>query len=220
MEFNERSSGLVNNLHEHSFHILGCGAIGSCTAMQLRRMGADDFYLYDLDKVAIENLGVSLYTKEDVNEFKVRALKKHLESIPGNLYVEINIGMFEQISYQNRKDIVILAFDSMKARLNAVEKICADKKLSPFAMIDGRMGAEHYQQYVLKYPTVPQYNSTWYSDESGDPEPCNAKATSYCSNMSGSFISNTVRKLTTRQPYDKFISFHFPSMTMEKVLAR
>ena len=220
MEFNERSSGLVSNLHEHSFHILGCGAIGSCTALQLRKMGANDFYLYDNDKVAIENLGVSIYNSSDIKSPKVIALKRHLESIPGELYVEAQVGLFNELSFQNRNDIVILAFDSMKSRLDAVTQICSNKNHKIFAIIDGRMGAEHYQQYVLTQPTVPQYNLTWYSDDSGDPEPCNAKATSYCSNMSGSFISNTVRKLTTSQPYDKFISFHFPSMTMEKVLAK
>jgi molybdopterin/thiamine biosynthesis adenylyltransferase len=214
---NIRSSAIVNNLPEHSFHILGCGAIGSSTAIQLRRMGAVDFFLYDLDKVAIENIGVSQYNMSDIRKYKTEALKKHLLSLGGNPYIEVHTGLFNELAYQDRKDIVILGFDSMASRLDAVQKICKYKEQQPFAIIDGRMGAEHYQQYVLKYPTIPQYNLTWYPDEEGSPEPCNAKATSYCSNMSGSFIANAVRKIITKQPYDKFLSFHFPSMTMEKV---
>ena len=37
------------------FHIVGCGAIGSSVATQLARLGADQVYLYDFDKVGIEN---------------------------------------------------------------------------------------------------------------------------------------------------------------------
>mgnify|MGYP003681582239 FL=1 len=42
------------------------------------------------------------------------------------------------------------------------------------------------------------------------------KATSYCSNMSGSFIANAVRKIAKEQPYEEFVSFHFPTMSIEK----
>ena len=78
------------------------------------------------------------------------------------------------------------------------------------------MGAEHYQQYVLLKPTLQAYKQIWYSDEEGSEEPCNMKATSYCSNMSGSFIANAIRKIVTKQPYEEFTSFHFPTMTIEK----
>jgi len=89
------------------------------------------------------------------------------------------------------------------------------KRRKPDYIIDGRMGAEHYQQYVIKNPTLKKYLNTWYSDEDGSSEPCNAKATSYCSNMSGSFICNSIRKILTEQPYNKEISFFFPTMTLE-----
>ena len=150
---NTRSSDLVNNLDEFVFHILGCGAIGSSAALQIARMGATNFCLYDMDKVEEENIGVSQYTYNDLGKPKVDA---------------------------------------------------------------GRMGAEHYQQYIFDSPTVNKYKKTWYSDEQGSPEPCSAKATSYCSNLSGSFIANTVRKLVTNQPYNKEFSFNFPNMLLEK----
>ena len=44
---NERMIGLVDNLNQFNYHILGCGAIGSAAATQLARMGADRFVLYD-----------------------------------------------------------------------------------------------------------------------------------------------------------------------------
>ena len=77
------------------------------------------------------------------------------------------------------------------------------------------MGAETYQQYNFPKPTIDRYTETWYPDEQGSEEPCNAKATSYCSNMSGSFIVNAIRKFVTKQPMEKEILFHFPTMMLD-----
>ena len=75
---NDRSSDLVNNLGDFVFHILGCGAIGSSAALQIARMGATRFCLYDMDKVEEPNVGVSQYTYNDIDKPKVDALQNHL----------------------------------------------------------------------------------------------------------------------------------------------
>ena len=100
--------------------------------------------------------------------------------------------------------------------MNAVNAMCNNNNHKPLCIIDGRMGAEQFQQYIFDKPTINSYKKTWYPDSEGDPEPCNAKATSYCSNMSGSFIVNTIRKYITDQPYDKEICFNFPAMMLGK----
>ena len=212
---NERSSGLVNNLDDFYFHILGCGAIGSSTAMQLARMGATKFCLYDMDIVEDVNIGVSQYILNDLDKPKVEALMEHLKSI-GVEEVNMFNERFTEFYPQGESDIAILGFDSMAARLQAVEALCANPTIKPLHLIDGRMGAEHYQQYIFDNPTVSKYKKTWYSDNEGSPEPCAAKATAYCAFMSGSFIANAVRKLVTGQPYSKEFSFNFPNMLLEK----
>jgi molybdopterin/thiamine biosynthesis adenylyltransferase len=212
---NTRSSELVNNLEDFTFHILGCGAIGSSAALQIARMGADQFCLYDMDKVEEVNIGVSQYTFNDVDKPKVEALHNHLMAL-GVFKVNTYNERFSEFYPQGIKDIAILGFDSMSARLQAVEALFSIPGVKPLYIIDGRMGAEHYQQYVFDRPTVSKYKKTWYSDESGSPEPCNAKATSYCSNLSGSMIANTIRKLVTEQPFNRSFSFNFPTMLLEK----
>ena len=212
---NGRSSGLVDNLDDFHFHMLGCGAIGSSTAMQLARMGATKFCLYDMDTVEDVNIGVSQYIISDIDKPKVEALKEHLGSIgveDVNTYNE----RFTEFYPQGESDIAILGFDSMAARLQAVEALCSNPTIKPKHLIDGRMGAEHYQQYIFDKPTLSKYKKTWYSDNEGSPEPCAAKATAYCAFMSGSFIANAVRKLATGQPYNKEFSFNFPNMLLEK----
>ena len=216
MDINMRSRGLVDNLNQFNYHILGCGAIGSAAATQLARMGAENFCLYDNDKVDTGNIGVSQYTVYDIGNKKVDMLKSKILDINDKCEVMCADEMFSNYIYMNDDDIIILGFDSMKSRLDSVIALDGWRQSKPYALIDGRMGAEHYQQYVILKPTLSKYKKIWYSDEEGSEEPCNMKATSYCSNMSGSFIANAVRKIAKEQPYEEFVSFHFPTMSIEK----
>jgi len=213
---NQRSAGLIDSLHNHVIHILGCGAIGSAAATQLVRMGAENFCLYDNDVVDTGNVGVSQYTLYDVGHAKVDMLKSKILDVNDSAEVMCTDEMFSNYIYLNDNDIIILGFDSMKSRLDAVKAMTGWRQSSPFLLIDGRMGAEHYQQYVILKPTLAKYKEIWYSDDEGSEEPCNMKATSYCSNMSGSFIANAIRKIVKVQPYEEFLSFHFPTMTIDK----
>ena len=216
MGINMRSIGLVDNLNEFNYHILGCGAIGSAAATQLVRMGAENFCLYDNDVVDTGNVGVSQYTLYDVGHAKVDMLKSKILDVNDSAEVMCTDEMFSNYIYLNDNDIIILGFDSMKSRFDAVKAMTGWRQSSPFLLIDGRMGAEHYQQYVILKPTLAKYKEIWYSDDEGSEEPCNMKATSYCSNMSGSFIANAIRKIVKVQPYEEFLSFHFPTMTIDK----
>ena len=217
MGVNMRSEGLVNNLHNYTYHILGCGAIGSSAATQLIRAGATKFVLYDMDIVATENIGVSQYIDENIGMKKVEALNEQLLSINcRNVEIMMIPEYFNMFRYQDNNDIVILGFDSMKSRKEAVEEICSNKVTKPYLLIDGRMGGEHYQQYLFTNVTLNNYMKTWYSDKDGDPEPCNIKATTYCSNMAGSFIVNAIRKVVTDSPYETLLTFDFPTMTLQK----
>ena len=175
----ERSAGIVDNLDAFCFHILGCGAIGSSVAMQLARMGANEMVLYDFDSVEIENVGVSQYFQSDIGEYKVDALKNHIKAVDNDIRVITHARRFDEFESTPKSDIVILGFDSMASRLEAVTIISNSGKFhQPMLLIDGRMGAEHYQQYLFIKPTLTSYLKSWYSDADGDPEPCNAKATS------------------------------------------
>ena len=217
MSIGLRYQDIVNTMGNHTFHILGCGAIGSSTATQLARMNASTFHLYDMDKVETHNIGVSQYINDDIGKYKVDALKSHILSINSNASVGVAPRRFEEgFNYEDNNDIVILGFDSMKSRMDAVRVICSNKHTIPVAIIDGRMGAEHFQQYIIKNPTINKYTQIWYTDEEGSPEPCTAKATSYCSNLAGSFIVNGVRKLITGQPYNSEFSINLPTLMVEK----
>ena len=216
MRINERSSGLIEDFDNKIFHILGCGAIGSAAATQLARMGAMQFVLYDLDKVEIQNVGVSYYIYQDITKPKVVALHEHLKHINPEIRATEQFGRFSQfIKPLGEGDVVILGFDSMDSRLEAAEA-ALKRPNKPHLLIDGRMGAEEYHQFTLKNPTLKQYRDTWYSDANAEDEPCNAKATSYCSNMSGAFIANAIKKTLNNEPCPKQFFFTFPGLVLGK----
>ena len=217
LELSSRYTGLMNNFHEYSFHVLGCGAIGSSAAIQLARSGAMTFFLYDMDKVEGVNIGVSQYDVRHIGIEKVKALNYILSDINSDAEIMSVNGEFKEYYYNGNKDIAVLAFDTMNVRMEAVKILCANGKQKPICIIDGRMGAEHYQQYIISKPDVKKYSKVWYDDTKMSTDPCNAKATSYCSNMSGSFITNAVRKFTTGQPFNGNFSFNFPTMIMTKI---
>ena len=216
LELSSRYSKLINNFHEYSFHVLGCGAIGSSAAIQLARSGATKFFLYDMDKVETVNIGVSQYDIRHVGCKKVDALEEIIIQINKDVDISTVHGEFKEYWYNGKKDIAILGFDTMNVRMEAVKILCANKQ-KPLCIIDGRMGAEHYQQYIISKPDIDKYEKIWYDDDNMSTDPCNAKATSYCSNMSGSFIANAVRKFVTGQPFNGNFSFNFPTMMMNKL---
>ena len=78
-----------------------------------------------------------------------------------------------------------------------------------------RMGAEMFQMYVLQKPKIKEYKKFLYYDEEGSEEPCTAKATPWCSSLTGSFISNALSKVISGHPCPTELFFHFPSMTMD-----
>ena len=143
---NQRSEGIVNNYHKYTYHILGCGAIGSSVAIQLVRMGAQNLYLYDMDKVEDVNIGISQFETHHITLPKVIALQAICKSINPTINAKVIDGYFKEYKVTGQ-DIVILGFDSMKSRLDAVKSILLSRK--PEYLLDARMGGQTMQLYTF-----------------------------------------------------------------------
>ena len=280
----------IYRLQDHYFEIIGCGAIGSYTAMNLVRAGATKFMLWDPDVVDAVNIGVQHYDLTHIGNSKVKMLRKQMLDI--NPLAEITIkrskydncywssnfyyhgyGSSRWDSYRNQKTFVICGVDSMHARkeiaLNFIHKFinAGVYYSSDTYFLDARMGSETFQMYQWQIMndeqtkellelvkqieedirkndsgfTLSPYNmfnrgngrlrefiqrllhqfeleylETWYNDEDGDSEPCNARSTNYCASMAGSFINNQIRKLVDpSSPSNTNIVFNFPSMMVK-----
>lgn len=177
-------------------HIIGCGAIGSFTALALAKMGMEDITVYDMDKVDVVNMNCQFYRFSDIGKDKALALAELVEDFTG---VEVTpVPMKVDASFAPRlKGIVILAVDSIEARkeiFEAVNKLGVGVKW----IIDTRMGAEYYEQHCLNPyddAEVRKYATTFHTDDNQAQAPCTAKSTVYTATLAAGMVSKTVKNI-------------------------
>lgn len=213
MSITTRFNDLVQNIDRYTFHILGTGAIGSTLAEDLARMGAVSLVLYDMDTVSEENVGVSVYTLPDIGKKKIIALQDILLSINPSMNITLNIKKITSNTFLNFQpnDFVLLCFDNMRIRKIVASKACTMKATF---LIDGRMGAEQFQMYTFKDPVIKDYLKHWYTDKSADPEPCTAKATTYCRSLASSLMINSIKRMLMNQNTPNTLVFDFNKLYM------
>lgn len=193
-------------------HIIGAGAVGSETAMTLAKMGFDNLTIWDDDVVSVENISSQMYGFSDIGKPKVEALAKHLEYFAG-----VTPEM-KAIRYENGQlsGIVICAVDSMSARRQVFAGQAGLSVGSPL-VIDPRMGAEFAAVHTYRpmdMDTCESYAKTLHSDQDSVPEPCTAKATSYCSRALASLVAVTVKSFLKKERYAKVVQYHIPTLDM------
>jgi len=240
------------NLRGSKISIIGAGAIGSFTASSLTRSGIGRLSIFDDDIVVPENIGVQDYTISQVDQNKSLAIKRTCMDINPTTRIDAFTMKVEyEHTYQNgekvlandivrrfnNSDIIVLAVDSMKARLEIMDIITTyckthlRSKSGLKAIIDARMGSETLQLYVFhkkiwnekqKQAINPSdvvtemYQKTWYSDEDGNSEPCAARSTAYCSTIAGSIITSEIKKIIKDDPVKTTeIVFNFPTLLFD-----
>ena len=99
---------------KEQIHIIGCGAIGSCVAEQLVRLGFNKLILYDFDTVNEHNITNQMYRPMDVGKLKVDSLKEILQEI--NPEVQITTRPKGWTELTPLAGIVVLAVDNIELR--------------------------------------------------------------------------------------------------------
>ena len=258
----------IYNLERHRFEIIGCGAIGSFTTMNLARAGADKFMLWDPDTVDAVNIGVQHYALEHIGASKVKMLRKQIYSVNPHAKVTMRRQKYQSFPFRHpfygyysrglsryykfdKKCFVIIGIDNMSGRKQISNLLWNNDNCHYYRydtwIIDARMGSETFMysnwrlytdeeiqqlnellnrnttsrndvyniQNRAKQRFLNAYEQEWYSDEDGNPEPCNARSTNYCASMAGAFINNAIRKICDlKSPTSTKITFNFPSLQL------
>lgn len=92
----------IKEVRNKKVAIIGCGAIGSNTAIALARMGIKNFFVLDIDRVEPGNISRQSYTHAEVKMSKGNALKMQLKAIDPRICVNIE---FNRISSANIDEI-------------------------------------------------------------------------------------------------------------------
>jgi hypothetical protein len=186
-------------------HIIGCGSVGSWTALTLAKVGASRLVLWDFDIVEGHNIPNQAYRPADLGRPKVEAMADIVEAMTD-----------ESVRIQNRRfdgfvdqGVVILAVDSMTARIDLWRAL---RDQSVDWLIDSRMGAEVARILTVRISSLSaqrDYGRTLYRSTEALQEPCTARSTAYCATGLASFITAKVVKLVTGRPFSPGLTIDF-----------
>ena len=190
---------------EVPIHVIGCGSVGSWTALTLAKMGATQLTLWDFDVVEEHNIPNQVYRPADVGRPKVEALAEIIGAMTGRAPSNRN-RRFDGFADQG---IVIVAVDAMDARIDLWRAL----RDQPFDwLIDSRMGAEVARILTVNVVSLAgqrDYGRTLYRSSEALQEPCTARSTAYCATGLASFIAAKVAKLVTSRPFSTDITIDF-----------
>jgi sulfur carrier protein ThiS adenylyltransferase len=173
--------------------IVGCGGIGSFTALALAKLGVQRLNLVDFDTVDEHNIPNQLYGVDWVDSPKVEALEATLSAYAGL----DDVLTFERPLQDGipRAPVVISALDSMTARAALWEQV--RYKLDVKLFLDGRLAGENIILYAVD-PTNPTdvkgYEDTLHSDEEGSDLPCTGRSIIDVGFAIGSLMTRAVRR--------------------------
>jgi hypothetical protein len=187
-----RSVDIFNPDKATPVNIIGCGSIGSYSALTLAKMGVQSFHLWDADYVGEENIGCQNFGWEHLGKPKVEAVRDILVSNspvkPENVTLHP-----EFVSADTRlpKIITIVGVDSMAARKIVYAKL---KKKVPL-LVDGRIGGQVVRVFsVIPSEEYTDYYERYFVDDAAAYDmPCTQKNVAYVANVVQAIIGRMVR---------------------------
>jgi len=211
LDFSRQSDLVETEALETRITIIGCGGIGSFTALALAKMGCVHLTLYDDDLVEEHNIPNQLYRPGDVGQLKVERLADIIKSFTGT---GIDARP-ERVQGQRLEGIVVSGVDSMEARRRIWDRSIRFKA-AVSTYIDARMGAEVARIYTVR-PTDPDdvrfYEKTLYSDEEALHLPCTAQAIVYTGFGIASLVAGQVKRVAVGDECKREIIFDQNTLT-------
>ena len=204
-----RQTGIVHirEFDVNKIAIIGCGAIGSFTAISLAKMGLKEFNLFDDDKVEQHNLPNQFFTLNDIGKSKVDATSMHMKSFNKEVKVSSYGVRFNSRIFSDMKEqIVISCVDSIDSRRDIFKVVKKSKAVQFF--IDGRMAGLQGQVYTIDMTDKSQvkyYEDTLFSSGEAVKQRCTEKAIIFTVLGIASLICNQIVKAFNEEKYRNFI---------------
>jgi len=181
--------------------LIGCGGIGSPTALALAKMGCSQLTLYDPDVVEEHNLPNQVFSLEAVGQAKAKVLAEVIRQFADCEPVAVQQAVTGEEPLQG---LCIVSVDTMRAR-KAIWRGIRHNPAVPL-LVDARMGGEFGVVYSI-HPTEPEevafYESTLYSDDEALELPCTAQAVIYNVFIMASLIANIVKRYAVGEEIPK-----------------
>jgi sulfur carrier protein ThiS adenylyltransferase len=201
----QRQEDLVpqNRLAEVKTTVIGVGAIGRQTALQLAAIGVPRLQLVDFDRVDLTNVTTQGYSAADVGMTKVLATLTAIHQLDPAIQVEVI-----EDRYRPRIEIgqaVFCCVDSIDAR-SAIWR-SAGSRCRFWA--DGRMLGE-VLRVLAATETVGRehYPTTLFSQAEAQPGRCTARSTIYAASIAAGLMVHQFTRWLRGLPVDRDTSLN------------
>lgn len=198
-------------------NIIGAGAIGSFTALNLAKMGFNNITVFDHDKIDIENMNCQFFRHSDIGRLKTEALFELVKDFT-NIELSYVTGLWDGKPLEG---IVIAAVDNMETRKQIFD---AHFGVNPntLLIIDPRMGAEQALMYAVNpfsNDDKVRYEKTLYTDAEAVQERCTAKSTMYTVSLISGMIASTVKGFLVDKKYPRNVMLDTKCLDMITTMA-
>ena len=202
-------------LHEDKgVSIIGCGSVGSFSALIAGKMGVKIDKLYDSDIVEDHNIPNQFFPLDSIGNKKTEVLQKLLKEFAD---VETNVGDNITANDILSSPIVLSAVDSMPARQVIWEVVKESPAVNKY--IDTRMGGQTFMIYVINpkdEESVKYYEEQLHPSEEAEQIPCTQRTIIYNVGALASFVSNYIVKICNEMPVPKETIFNYNGMILFK----
>ena len=193
--------------------IIGCGAVGSFTALSLCKMGVRHLTLIDPDTVSIENLPNQFFREEDMGKKKVVACAEMLQQFDSQ--AQINTLTRPFIKQKLDSTVVISSVDSMDVRKRIWNSVVSYRKVK--LLIDPRMAAHVIQIYTAN-PGDPSslkaYEATLIGESHAIHDQCTARSIIYSVLPVAALICRQVATFANGDWVEPAITMDLKTLTM------
>ena len=194
--------------------IIGAGAIGSCAALAIAKMGIPRLRIIDFDTVTEHNVGNQLFGPEHVGKSKIEAVASLILQVTGQV-IETIEGSFPE-DVPPGPGILICCADSMDIRRLAKKEVVHNRALTH--LIEARMGAKYLEVYTLpnERPLLELYEkyalSKAYEDAIVPHQTCVEPGIFFTAMTAGSLIAAAVDHITRKVDYPHLLQVDLEGM--------
>lgn len=186
--------------------VVGCGNIGSHSALALARMGVQNITLVDFDTVEGHNLSSQAFRYGDIGREKVEALAEMILQITPQIQITLSNRSYQDSNIKiDENTTLVSAVDSMRTR-KAISEMVKD---SGCLVVDGRMGGGQIEVHTQR---ADAWGATLVDE--ADSDPCGARYISYTSYIIAGLIANNVKRHLQGEAYPYRILMHCDTLEL------
>jgi len=200
----------MEKLQEKDITIIGCGAVGSFSALVLAKMGINKFTLWDGDTVEEHNLSNQFFERNSLELNKVNATEVNIRCFGSETNLNIYVMPFMFKNSPLRSEIILASVDTIEARANILKRALKSRKAK--LLIDTRMQGEDFTVLTVNLQNQEETES-YYQNYIKDVETvegqCSAKSIIFNVLMISSLVADIIKKYVNDEPYPQIIGFNF-----------